>query len=116
MILDKTILKQAILDKLVAKEVPTNFIVLDDAVADAIADAIATATLKLQDGTINMTNVKKAVVQFITEFDKVPRVSLTISDTSSSSPYVTAVTTAGFSVNFTSNYTGSVDWIAIERS
>ena len=66
-------------------------------------------------GTINFNNTKKSIVTFVVPFTKVPRVSLTMNNTSVSNPYISSATPNGFTVNFQNNWTGMVEWMAIER-
>ncbi len=72
-------------------------------------------TNSIQSGSINFVNTKKAIINFITPFSKKPKVLLTMGDTSVSNPYVTNVNLNNFIINLQNNYTGLVEWLAIER-
>ena len=70
----------------------------------------------MQTGSIVFVSSKKMVVSFVSAFALVPRLSLTlVNNTSAASPFSTAITKTGFQVNFQNNYTGTVEWIALER-
>lgn len=69
----------------------------------------------MQSGTINFTNSKKAIITFERAFEKVPRITLTLSDMSVTNPYTTNINKTGFTVNFINPWTGNLDWIALER-
>lgn len=69
----------------------------------------------MQSGTINFVANKKMTITFVQAFSYVPRITLTQGDTSISNPYTTSVSKTSFSVNFTSPFTGTVDWVALER-
>jgi hypothetical protein len=69
----------------------------------------------MQSGTINFKNSKKAIIIFEREFNKVPRITLTYNDTSVTNAYITNITKTKFTINFQNNWTGNVDWIALER-
>lgn len=73
------------------------------------------STNSIQSGTINFVNSKIAIITFNKPFSKKPKILLTMGDTSVSNPYVNDTTLSGFNINFQNNFTGLVDWVAIER-
>ena len=66
-------------------------------------------------GSIVFYNSKKSIITFAKPFAKAPRVAVTLMDTSSNPPYVTTATKTGFTINFQQNFSGEVQWVAIER-
>ena len=66
-------------------------------------------------GTINMVNNKKAIINFNMAFTKTPRISLTLLDNAQAPAYTTNVNKTGFQINMPINYTGAIEWIALER-
>lgn len=68
------------------------------------------------NGSIVFNTSKIGTVIFDKPFTKVPITQITLSgDTSSSVPYKASVTTTQMTVKFQTNYTGIVDWVALER-
>ena len=71
--------------------------------------------VNFQSGTIAMTNSKKAIIIFSVPFNKVPRVTLTLLDNSQAPSYSTGVSKTGFIINMPTPFTGSIEFIALER-
>ena len=67
------------------------------------------------DWTLNFNWIKKAIVTFAVPFLKIPRVTLTMMDTSTVNAYVTNILKTGFTVNFQNNRNWTIERIAIER-
>lgn len=70
---------------------------------------------KMQAGEISFINSKKGIVDFSVQFSRIPIVTLSIHNTTISNPYTVTVTRTGFVLDFQNDWTGTVDWIAIER-
>ena len=71
--------------------------------------------VNMQTGTINFFGTKKATVNLAFAFTKKPRITLTLLDTSTINPYTTGVELDKFTINFNNNWTGAIEWMAIER-
>lgn len=69
----------------------------------------------MQSGSIVFNSSKKAIIIFSSPFAKVPRINMSQMDTSISNPYTSTVSKTGFTLNFVNPFTGTVEWVALER-
>jgi len=70
---------------------------------------------KMESGTVTFSGTKKGIVIFAAPFDRKPRITATLLDNSSNTPFVTVATMTGFMINFQNAFNGDVEWIAVER-
>lgn len=69
----------------------------------------------MQSGSAIFTSSKKMIIVFAIPFLKVPRIALTLMANTAAPTYSTAVTKTGFTINFQTNFSGEVEWMAFER-
>lgn len=68
------------------------------------------------NGSVTFNNSKVGIVTFDIPFTKIPIIQITLNgDTSSTVPYKAGVSTTGLTIRFQNAYTGTVDWIGLQR-
>jgi hypothetical protein len=73
--------------------------------------------VNMDQGTGNIIKASSIRIPFQTSFSRIPRVTLTLRDTSplATNPFVKDVSLTDFTVSFAQSLTCEFDWIAIER-
>ena len=66
-------------------------------------------------GTVYFQNQKQAAVSFGKTFAVLPVINLTLNDTTSVPATKILITTTGFTIKLSINFTGSIDWQARGR-
>ena len=69
-----------------------------------------------QNGTLIFTSQKMKSAVFATPFTSPPNILFSNNANTSNVNYKTNVSINGFTMNFQTNFTGTVDWVAIEKS
>ena len=71
--------------------------------------------LKIQQGTENFVSEKTKNILFPTNyFSQAPKIDLTFGDNAQQPPYRVNVTPNGFTIKTVINYSGAIDWKAIQ--
>jgi len=83
--------------------------------ADFKADDILVKGRNMQSGSCTFVSSKKTAVTFPFAFLKTPRIALTLMSNATAPAYTTSVSKTGFTINFQTNFTGEVEWTALER-
>ena len=66
-------------------------------------------------GTATFNNVKTVLINLGTAFTKKPIITITLENTSTVPAYKVVISNNKFEIRFQNNFTGSVEWCAIER-
>ena len=95
----------------------TNELVLIDTLASTIdwaaLEIIILTSTDVLVGTVIFDRDKVKNISFGKTFEKKPFVDIVLGDNSTAVPYKTNVTKTGFTIIFSINYSGSIDWRAI---